>query len=429
MIPSANPPSRPLQALVDLAALHHNLAQTRRRAGARPLWAVVKANAYGHGIENAVRAFAPADGLALLEISEAWRARRAGWRKPILLLEGCFETRDLQAAAALDLTVVLHCAEQVAMLAAAPLAQPVKVYLKFDTGMHRLGFARPQAAAVRARLAAVPQARVIALMTHLANADRPAADAAGAMLAPAPVGAASLGAPSSAGPTVLGQYAALRALAPDWQGAWSVSNSAALFLHPAHGPEWVRPGICLYGAAPAAGLAPAALGLRAAMTLLARVLAVRDVAAGETVGYGSVWRAPQRSRIAVVSCGYADGYPRAAPEGTPVWLGGQRVALVGRVSMDMLTVDVTGVDAVTVGAPVELWGAHVAVDEVAERVGSVGYELLSRLPARVREADVGVLPQDPDAAAGATAACGSAAGCAPHCAAAGSEQRDGAAWT
>ena len=356
--------SRPLQALVDLSALTHNLAVARERAGARPVWAVIKANAYRHGIENAVRAFAAADGLALLEADEAQRARDAGWSRPILLLEGVFEARDFAVVDELDLTVVIHCEDQLAMLEHRPPDRPVKVYLKFDTGMNRLGFPAAQAGAVRARVAALPQVQVLALMTHLANADREHLPA----------------------PTVPRQRAALLALAPEWRGGWSISNSAALFLHPDGGPEAVRPGITLYGASPAAGVSAASLGLRAAMQLQARVLALRELAPGESVGYGSLWTAARRSRIGVVTCGYADGYPRTAPEGTPVWVGGRRAPLVGRVSMDMLTVDLTEVPEAIVGSPVELWGPNIPVDEVAQCVGTVGYELLSRLPARVREA-------------------------------------------
>jgi alanine racemase len=353
-----------LQALVDLSALSHNLAQARLRAGARPVWAVVKANAYGHGIENAVRAFAAADGLAMLETDEAQRARAAGWRKPILLLEGVFAPRDFDLVEQLDLTVVVHCAEQIAMLERLPARHPVAIYLKIDTGMNRLGFAAGQVAMARARLAALPHVHIAALMTHLANADREQAQA----------------------PTVAGQHAALQALAPDWQGPWSVSNSAALFLHPSRGDEWVRPGITLYGASPATGVSAVGLGLRAAMRLQARLLAIRELAPGDCVGYGSLWRAPRRSRIGVVACGYADGYPRTAPEGMPVWAGGRRVPLVGRVSMDMLTIDLSQIEQIGVGSPVELWGPNIPVDELAECVGTIGYELLSGLPARVREA-------------------------------------------
>ena len=355
--------SRPLQALVDVQAMTHNLAHARARAGARPIWAVVKANAYGHGIENAVRAFASADGLALLETDEAQRARAAGWRKPILLLEGVFVASDFALVRELDLTIVVHSMQQVQMLEREPASAPISVFLKIDTGMNRLGFAAHEVSAARARLAALAHVRVAALMTHLANADREQTPL----------------------PSVQAQHAALLALAPDWRGAWSVSNSAALFLHPARGAELVRPGITLYGASPATGVSAASLGLRAAMRLQARVLAVRDLAPGQCVGYGSLWTATRRSRIGVVACGYADGYPRATPEGMPVWAGGRRVPLVGRVSMDMLTIDLTEVDSVDVGSPVELWGKNIAVDELAERVGTIGYELLSALPARVRE--------------------------------------------
>jgi len=341
----------------------HNLEQARARAAGRPIWAVVKANAYGHGIENAVRAFGAADGLALLETDEAQRARAAGWRKPILLLEGVFAPRDLALVQALDLTIVVHCEEQIRMLESRAPGAPIAAYLKVDTGMNRLGLPRGAVAAARARLAALAHVRIAALMTHLANADHEQPGA----------------------PDVAGQRAALRALAPDWTGAWSVSNSAALFLHPAADAEWVRPGIALYGASPATTVSAAALGLRAAMCLQARLLAVRTLAPGECVGYGSIWRARRSSRIGVVACGYADGYPRAMPEGTPVWVAGRGAPLVGRVSMDMLTVDLTEIAEATVGAPVELWGQHIGVDDLAARVGTVGYELLAGLPARVRE--------------------------------------------
>ncbi len=349
----------------------HNLAQARARAGARGIWAVVKANAYGHGIENAVRAFADADGLALLETDEAQRARAAGWRKPILLLEGVFEHRDFALVAELDLTVVVHGFEQIAMLERLRPARPVGVYCKFDTGMNRLGFAADEARAAFDRLAALAHVRIEALMTHLANADRR----------------------DGSGPSVTSQWQALRARIPQWTGAWSVSNSAALFLHPADdvpaGTEFVRPGIALYGASPVAGIAAADLGLRPAMRLHSRLLAVRDLAPGQPVGYGSRWTAQRPSRIGIVACGYADGYPRSAPDGTPVWVesaaGGARVPLVGRVSMDMIAVDLTDMPSAACGDAVELWGVRIGVDEVAERAGTIGYELLSGLPARARE--------------------------------------------
>jgi alanine racemase len=354
---------RPIRATVDLDALRHNLAVARRHAGARRLWAVVKANAYGHGLGRALRGFAAADGLALLDLDEAARAREAGWARPILLLEGFFAAADLEEVEGLRLTTVVHHDDQVSMLERHRPRAPVDVYVKIDTGMHRLGFAPGRAAAVVERLRRMSGVRVAALMTHFANADR---DDAGD------------------GPAAVDdQMRAFDSACAGWQGGRSLANSAALFLHPGIGGDSVRPGIALYGASPMAGRAAAAFGLRPAMTLAAQVLSVQRIGAGESIGYGSRWRAARESRIGIVACGYADGYPRVAPDGTPVWAGGQRLPLVGRVSMDMITVDLTDAPQVDAGAEVELWGQHIAVDEVAGAAGTVGYELLCALAGRV----------------------------------------------
>jgi alanine racemase len=358
---------RPILATIDAAALRHNLAVARHHAGARKLWAVVKANAYGHGLERAVRAFAAADGLALLDLDEAARARAAGWTRPILLLEGFFTAADLAEVDALRLTAVVHQQAQVDLLQHFRPRAPVDVYVKVNSGMNRLGFAPAQTAAVLERLAALPAVRVAALMSHLANADRDDADAGPAAVA-----------------------AQLRVFAEagrGWAGARCVANSAALLLHPPVGGDAVRPGIALYGATPMAGRAAQAFGLRPAMTLATRVLSVQRLAAGEAVGYGSRWTAARPSRIGVLACGYADGYPRSAPDGTPVWIGGRRVPLAGRVSMDMITVDLTDAPQVAAGDEAELWGAQVPVDEVAAAAGTIGYELLCALAPRVPVAE------------------------------------------
>ncbi len=360
---------RPTLARIDIDALRHNLAVARMHAGARRLWAVVKANAYGHGLERALRGFADADGLALLDLDEAARAREGGWSKPILLLEGCFTQADLQVAGELHLTAVVHHPAQVEMLGHRGSRTPIDVYVKVNTGMNRLGFAPDRTLAVVERLAALPAVRVVALMMHFANADRD--DAA-------------------TGPAAVDdQLRIFESACRGWSGARCVANSAALFLHPKVGGDAVRPGIALYGATPMAGRAAASFGLKPAMSLSARLLSVQQVAAGGSIGYGSRWRASRRSRIGVLACGYADGYPRVAPDGTPVWVGGQRVPLVGRVSMDMITVDLTDAPAADVGAEAELWGHHVAVDEVAERSGTVGYELLCALARRVPVQEAG----------------------------------------
>jgi len=356
---------RPLVARIDDRALSANLSVARARAGRRRIWAVAKANAYGHGLDRAVRAFAGADGLALLELEEAQRAREIGWTKPILLLEGVFESEELDEAARLDLTCVVHCAEQIEMIEHRSRQSRLDVYLKVDSGMNRLGFAAGEVAAARHRLESAAGVRLAALMSHLANADR---------LDAAPCDVAS-------------QRRAFEQLRTGFAGDTSLCNSAALFLHPDLGDQWVRPGVALYGSSPAVSVSAATLGLRAAMALNSELIALRTVPAGARVGYGSRWGASAPTRIGVVACGYADGYPRSAADGTPVWVAGRRAALVGRVSMDMLTVDLTGIDEAGVGSPVQLWGEHVGIDEVARHAERVGYELMCGLNPRVRVSD------------------------------------------
>ena len=354
---------RPILATIDLPALRHNLARCRAAAGGRKVWAVVKANAYGHGIENAVRAFNAADGLGLLDLAEAQRARDAGWIRPILLLEGIFSAQDLVLVEALDLTIVVHNDEQVACLAAARPQRRLDVYLKLNTGMNRLGFIGAEVQPALARLQALPHVRVAALMTHFANADRASADEGPASVAE--------------------QMQRFAEWTQGWTGERSLANSSALFLQPSAGGDSVRPGIALYGGTPMGGTPAAQYGLRAGMHLRAELIAVRDVDVGAVLGYGARWMARQPTRVGVVACGYADGYPRVAPDGTPVAVEGKRVSLVGRVSMDMITVDLSQVPNARVGSEVELWGELVPIDEVAERVGTVGYELMCALAARV----------------------------------------------
>jgi alanine racemase len=356
---------RPLIARIDRRALKANLGAARARAGQRRIWAVAKANAYGHGLERAVSAFSDADGLALLEVGEARRARQTGWKKPILLLEGVFDPLELGEVARLDLTCVVHCFEQIEMIELRDDQGELDVYLKLDTGMNRLGFAPGDAASALSRLQAVPGVRVAALMSHLANADR-----------------------LDGGPCdVPTQQRAFERLCAGFAGETSLCNSAALFLHPDLGDQWVRPGIALYGSSPSGSTAAAELGLRSAMALNSALIAVRTVAAGARVGYGSRWVASRPTRVGVVACGYADGYPRSAPDGTPVWVAGRRTALVGRVSMDMLSVDLTGIDDAGVGSPVQLWGEHVGIDEVARQSERLAYELMCGLNPRVRVGD------------------------------------------
>ncbi len=354
---------RPIRAVIHTAALAHNLQVVRRHAPHSRVWAVVKANAYGHGIERAYAGMSPhADGFALLDLAEAERVRALGWRGPILMLEGVFEARDLDVVQALGLTIAVHDDERIAELAALRDGPKVAVMLKVNSGMNRLGF---RGAAVRAaweRLQALPRVDAVGCMTHFANSDV----VAGAAEAIAEFDAVTDGLP----------------------GVRSLSNSAAIVRVAQAHRDWVRPGIIQYGATPFADLSAAQIGLEATMTLASRLIAVQELTAGQAVGYGSAFTAPRPMRIGVVACGYADGYPRIARNGTPVWVAGAEGAgaicpLAGRVSMDMLTIDLSQAPWAQPGTAVELWGRHVPIDTVAAQAGTVGYELMCALAQRV----------------------------------------------
>jgi alanine racemase len=359
---------RPLRATIDIAALRHNLRRARARAGTRRVWAVVKANAYGHGIERAVRGFADADGLALLDLAEARRARAAGWTKPILLLEGVFDDADLLEARAHDLSLIVHTEEQIEALARVGAGTSLRVHLKLNTGMNRLGFTSARFDTAYHRLRTMSHVKVESLCMHFANADRDEA-------VPGPVSTAE-------------QLRSFEVACADKAEPRSICNSAALFLHSTMSDDWVRPGIALYGAMPDDRHSAADLGLIPVMRLESRLIAVQEVAAGAAVGYGARFVAERALRIGVVAGGYADGYPRHAPDGTPVIVEGVRVPLAGRVSMDMLTVDLSKVPQARVGSHVELWGAQVAIDEVALPAGTVGYELMCALAPRVEVVEI-----------------------------------------
>jgi alanine racemase len=365
---------RPILATVHLDALRHNLSQARRRAPDAHVWAVVKANAYGHGIERSVDGLRSADGFALLDFDEAQRVRALDWRGPILLLEGCFEPRDLELCSRLHLWHTVHTSEQIDWLAAHKTQAPHRVFLKLNSGMNRLGFTPTAFRAAWARLNALPQVDEISLMTHFSDADGPRG--------------------------IAHQVAAFEAATADLPGERTLCNSAAILRHadsPLRGEgvstlaaDWVREGIALYGGAPDHPEHTAASwDLRPAMTLSTRVIGVQSLQPGDTVGYGSTFMAEQPMRIGVIACGYADGYPRHAPTGTPVLVNGIRTRVVGRVSMDMITVDLTPLDAETgVGAEVVLWGRSSAgtvlpVDEVAHAAGTIAYELLCAVAQRV----------------------------------------------
>jgi len=361
---------RPIEALIHTEALANNLERARQQAPDARVWAVVKANAYGHGLERAFEGLRGADGFALLDLDEAQRLRALDWRGPILLLEGAFEARDLELCSRLNLWHVVHCEQQIDWLAAHKTHQGHRVFLKMNSGMNRLGF-RPQALrSAWTRLNALPQVDEISLVTHFSDAD---ADRFGQN-------------------GIAHQMSAWHAATHDLPGERSLANSAATLRHMAAAgvrADWVRAGILAYGGVPDYPEHDAAhWGLQPAMTLRSRLIATQDLQSGDSVGYGSSFVAVTPLRIGIVACGYADGYPRHAATGTPILVDGVRTRTLGRVSMDMLAVDLTPVPAAHIGSEVTLWGcgpggALLGIDEVARAAGTIGYELMCAVAPRV----------------------------------------------
>jgi alanine racemase len=360
---------RPILATIHTAALQHNFARARAAAPDAKAWAVVKANAYGHGIERAFEGLRAADGFALLDLDEAQRVRNLGWRGPILLLEGAFELRDLELCSRLSLWHTVHCNEQIDMLATHKTNVPQRIFLKMNSGMNRLGFKPESYRSAWTRLNALPQVDEITHMTHFSDADSQRMGRDG----------------------IAHQLARFNATTQDLPGERSLSNSAATLRYNADTlrTDWIRPGITLYGSAPDYPEHDIRhWDLQPTMTLSTQVLATQDLVAGDTVGYGSSFVADKPMRIAVVAGGYADGYPRLCPSGTPVLVAGQRTRTVGRVSMDMITVDITHLPDAGTGTEVTLWGRAgngvvLPIDEVAATAGTVGYELMCALAQRV----------------------------------------------
>lgn len=361
---------RPIQALIHTEALRRNLERARASAVDARVFAVVKANAYGHGIERVYEALRGADGFALLDLGEAERVRALGWRGPILLLEGVFEPRDLELCSRLNLWHAVHCEQQIDWLAMHKTHQPHRVFLKLNSGMNRLGFTPQAFRAAWARLDALPQVDEISLMTHFSDADGERG--------------------------IAHAVAAFAEAARDLPGERSLANSAATLRHAqaaAVRADWVRAGILLYGSAPDFPEHDIAhWGLAPTMTLRSKLIGLQQLQPGDTVGYGSSFAADRALPIGIVACGYADGYPRHCANGTPVLVDGVRTRTVGRVSMDMLAVDLEPVRAAGrdagLGAEVTLWGegphaSRLPIDEVARCAGTIGYELMCALALRV----------------------------------------------
>ncbi|QKJ87341.1 catabolic alanine racemase DadX [Paramixta manurensis] len=350
--------SRPIVATLDCAALRQNLAISRQAAPNSRVWSVVKANAYGHGIERIWQSLSDTDGFALLGLEEAILLRERGWKKPILLLEGFFNSDELAIFDRYRLTTSVHSNWQIQALAKAKLSAPLDVYVKMNSGMNRLGFQPEQIHNVWQKLRALENVGEMTLMAHFAEAEKNSG--------------------------VLEPMKRVEQAAEGLDCPRSLANSAATLWHPETHYDWVRPGIILYGASPSGQWQDiAGTGLKPVMTLRSEIIGIQNLKAGDGVGYGYRYHAHEEQRIGVVACGYADGYPRHAPTGTPVAVDGVVTQTLGAVSMDMIMVDLTPCPQAGIGSKVELWGNQVKIDDVASAAGTVGYELMCALAPRV----------------------------------------------
>ncbi|MTB65909.1 alanine racemase [Providencia sp. wls1943] len=348
---------RPIRAVIHQHNLEHNLAVIRQKIGQAKVWSVMKADGYGHGIKRIWRGLKDSDGFAVLDLHEAILLRNEGWKGPILLLEGFFQADDLVVIDQYQLTTSVHSRWQLAAIEQALLNKPISVYIKLNSGMNRLGFSVDEYADIVSQLSQMENVADVTLMSHFANSDM-----------------------------VEGIQAPLAKIQQFTQLSLPtcIANSGAVLWHKNTHYDWVRAGIVLYGASPSGKWGDIAeYGLKAAMTLQSEIIAVHDIEAGQSIGYGSKFTSEKPMRIATVACGYADGYPRHAPTGTPVWCQGQRCALLGAVSMDMLTIDISDCPEAAIGSQVELWGENLPVDDVAQSAGTIGYELLCALARRV----------------------------------------------
>lgn len=350
--------SRPIVATIHTAALRQNLSIARQAAAGSRVWSVVKANAYGHGIDRVWQSLSDTDGFALLNLEEAILLRERGWKKPILLLEGFFHRDELELIDRYRLTTSVHSNWQIKAIAEAQLSAPLDIYVKINSGMNRLGFQPEVVHNVWQKLRALDNVAEMTLMAHFAEAEKPDG--------------------------IIAPMQRVERAAEGLNCRRSLANSAATMWHPESHFDWVRPGIILYGASPSGQWQDiAGSGLQPAMSLSSEIIGIQNLQAGDGVGYGSRYRASDVQRIGVVACGYADGYPRHAPTGTPVVVDGVRTQTLGAVSMDMIMVDLTPCQQAGIGSKVELWGNAVKIDEVASAAGTVGYELMCALAPRV----------------------------------------------
>jgi alanine racemase len=347
------------KAVIDLDALRHNLRLVQHAAPTARIMAMVKANAYGHGMLACLPALQQADALATARVEEAIELREAGYAKRVVVVSGVIGADEINACIEHGVEPVLHSMEAVAAMTAITTPRPVDVWLKIDTGMHRLGITSEEYRAALNKLKRCDAVGDIHLMTHFASADEPAN-------------------PFTDRQTKLFFDTTARERLPK-----SLANSAAILTRKQTHADWVRPGIMLYGIDPLPSATELSAQLRPVMTLVSKVVAMRNVPSLSTVGYGQRWTAARDTRIATVAIGYGDGYPRHAASGTPVWIRGQMAPIAGRVSMDLITVDVTDIDSVHVGDEVELWGAHLPANVVAPHASTIAYTLVTGVTDRV----------------------------------------------
>jgi alanine racemase len=351
--------TRPARARIDLKNLQHNFSRVQESAPASQVMAIIKANAYGHGLVRVAQALKAADALGVVVLEEAITLREAGCDQRIVLLEGLFSADDIALINGYHLDVVIHHRNQLELLEQGRLARPLDIWLKVDTGMHRLGFAPTDVDAVIERLMALPHVGTLRLMTHFASADEP--DSA----------------------TTTDQIGRFAEVGRGMTAERTLANSAAILAWPDSYADWVRPGIMLYGGSPFTGRDAQSLGLKPVMTLRSELIAVNAHRKGDAIGYGGSWTCPKDMNMGVAAIGYGDGYPRHAPSGTPVLVNGQRAQLAGRVSMDMICIDLGEQPDAAAGDEVILWGEGLPVDEVAALAGTLSYELLCGVSARV----------------------------------------------
>jgi alanine racemase len=353
--------SRATTATIHIEALRHNLAQIRHLAPHSKVMAVVKADGYGHGLERVARALEGADAFGVAALSDAERLRAAGLSQRIVLLSGIDEADDLAAIRRLSLDIVLHHDSQLALLQNDQHQEPIRVWLKLDTGMHRLGFAAERAAEIYLHLKQMPNIHDdITLMTHFASSDE------------------------FHGANTQSQIDVFTQAIKNLEGLHSLSNSAAILGWPSAHQDWIRAGGALYGLSVVDGKTGHDFGLKPAMSLSTRLIAINHIAKGQSIGYSATWTCPEDMPVGVAAIGYGDGYPRMAPSGTSVLINGVRVPIIGRVSMDLMTLDLRGLTTAKVGDEVLLWGPELPVEEIANAAGTISYELTCSITRRVR---------------------------------------------